>query len=1413
MPDLGIDIGSISINTVLMDPGGNILEDHYDYCSGRPFHVVRTRLADIIARRGRGSIEKVALTGTGGALAARLIGGTFVNEIVAQSASVCRLYPQARTIIEMGGEDTKLMFLREAALSDFVMNSICAAGTGSFLDQQARRINVSIVEEFGRLALLSRDPPRIAGRCSVFAKSDMIHHQQIATPIHDIIAGLCFAVARNVKSTLARGRDLEKPVVFQGGVAANAGMVRAFRELFGLGDGELIIPDHHASMGAIGALFHVAARPPAGHGDFKGLDELDRYLATGGPDGDHLAPLVPPRAPSLTDAVPLSEEAYGLPVFLGVDVGSLSTNVVLIDGRNRVIARRYLPTAGRPLEAIQKGLKEIGDEVGARVEVKAAGSTGSGRYLTGDFVGADRIVNEITAQATAAIAIDPTVDTIFEIGGQDSKFVSVENGVVVDFEMNKVCAAGTGSFLEEQAEKLGVRIVGEFGSLALSAGAPARMGDRCTVFMESDLNTRQQKGAARENLIAGLAYSIVQNYLQKVVGEKTIGKKIFFQGGVAHNKAVRSAFEKVVGRPIMVPPHFDVTGAIGAAMLARQSMNGGVSRFKGFAIASRSWSQDRFTCKSCPNQCEISRVRIAGEEKPLFYGGRCERYEVAERKNRGKDIPDLFQERTRLLLDGFDDNPSAAPKREEEAGGAVIGLPRALSVFYQRFPFWREFFSELGMRVVLSRPTDQALISRSLETLAAETCFPVEVMHGHVLDLLEKGVDGIFLPFVVNEEAEPGNPTNNCNCPWIQTYPFMVRGALRNANDLSRLLVPTLHFRYSRRLLNAELARFMGDRFGVTAREVSRAVTRAARAQKDFEARLRTRGKEALASLPAGKTAAVILGRPYNYGDPALNLRIVEKLISLDVLPIPADFLPLDEEAIFGEYPSMYWPNGRRILQAARIVGRDARLQAIHLGNFRCGPDSFISHYVREELRGKPYLQLEMDEHSADAGLVTRLEAFFDSVRGRQEAGSGSTGTRLPERSVRGPRRPDTHARTLYFPYMADGAYALAAACRCCGMKAEVLPPQDERDIELGRRHTSSRECFPMICTTGSFLRKLQEPGVDPSRVSFFMPDHNGPCRFGQYNQLQRIILDRLGYTEAQIVHPSNEDSYAGLTAGSGIRFRLAVWRGIVAVDILRKLLQERRVYEVRHGEAEAVYRRQLERVVECIEQGGRGIGRVLNHACADFSRVEVHRTKRKPVISVTGEIFMRDNPFCSGDVVKKLEQLGAETLMSPVRDWVTYSTYRFTRDSRRKGRPWGFARSKLQGLLQGVIEDRLVRLAEQGGAEMHRDIPVEKMLQLCMPYLHKDYDGEPAITMGSVAGQCMTGISGVVHILPFTCLPGTLISAVSPRFSQDHDGLPWINIAYDGQEEASVDTRLQAFVYRAEEYARRNGYDAPRDW
>ncbi|MCK4746274.1 MAG: hypothetical protein KAT15_04530, partial [Bacteroidales bacterium] len=419
-------------------------------------------------------------------------------------------------VFEIGGQDSKFISLQNGVVVDFEMNKVCAAGTGSFLDQQANRIGVSIEKEFGELALKSKNPPRIAGRCSVFAKSDMIHLQQIATPVHDIVAGLCFAVARNFVSTLGRGKNLDFPVSFQGGVAANAGMIRAFRELLGASEGDLIIPEYHASMGAIGAALNLVNKI-AEFEAFKGIEYLDKYLHEEKSRGNYNEILVEPEIEMDKNVHKLPEGKGKTDVYLGLDVGSLSTNVVLIDKENRVIARRYLPTESKPLEAIRKGLSEIFQEVGDKVVVMAAGTTGSGRYLTGDFIGADVIRNEITAQATAAIVFDPKVDTIFEIGGQDSKFISIDNGVVVDFEMNKVCAAGTGSFLQEQAEKLGINIVEEFGDLALKAQRPASMGDRCTVFMESDLNSYQQKGVEKENLIGGLAYSIVKNYILKVV--------------------------------------------------------------------------------------------------------------------------------------------------------------------------------------------------------------------------------------------------------------------------------------------------------------------------------------------------------------------------------------------------------------------------------------------------------------------------------------------------------------------------------------------------------------------------------------------------------------------------------------------------------------------------------------------------------------------------------------------------------------------------------------------------------------------------------------------------------------------------------------------------------------------------------
>jgi len=1393
---VGLDLGSISLNTVIIDSDENILENYYDHCHGQPFLVLRKRLADLLSRYNTEQFRQIAITGSGGKLATSLIGGQFINEIIAQSKSVSKLYPEIRTIIEMGGEDSKLIIMEQgkeldhSSLSDFAMNSICAAGTGSFLDQQAKRIGVPIEKEFGELALKSTNPPHIAGRCSVFAKSDMIHLQQIATPVHDIVAGLCFAVARNFKSNLAKGKELVKPIIFQGGVAANAGVVHAFKTLLNLGEGELTIPEYYASMGALGAIFYVREHPQEDV-PFKGLRDLEEYLLKTSGGGKGLPMLVESTASIVKGVTFDLNGQMNYPVYLGVDVGSLSTNVVLIDDQDRVVARRYLPTASRPLEAIRQGLTEIFEEVGNRVEVKAAGSTGSGRYLTGDFIGADVIQNEITAQATAAIAHDPEVDTIFEIGGQDSKYISIDNGVVVDFEMNKVCAAGTGSFLEEQAEKLDINIIEEFGTLALKAENPTSLGCRCTVFIESDLNANQQKGEKNENLVGGLAYSIVNNYLQKVVGRKRIGNKIFFQGGVTNNKGVVAAFEQITGKPIIVPPNFDVTGAIGMAMLARDKVKEtGKTRFKGFDVRNVPYKLDKFTCKDkdCTNLCEIRMVKIEGEKRPLYYGGRCEKWELDDRKKKTDDIPNLFVERESLLLGDYDENTNK--------GSISIGIPRELVLYYQEFPFWRTFFTELGFQVVLSKHTDRKLVSKSLEMLSSETCFPIEVVHGHIADLLEKKVDHVFIPFIVNNRAAKNNPTSNCNCPWIQSYPFMVKAALAKHPDKEKLLIPTFHPKFFERVFIKEMSAFMKQQFGTEGKAVKKALLLAREKQNAFEDYLTFRGKQVLDNLPAGKEAMIILGRPYNAGDPELNLRLVEKLINLDVLPIPLDFLPLNDEYIFDDFPNMYWPNGRKILTGARMIAKDDRFYGVYISNFRCGPDSFIQHLVSEELKGKPTLQIEIDEHSADAGLITRLEAFLDSIR-KKEKQSYSYQNNISKNFK---QATPTGDRILYWPYMHDGSYIAAAAARSCGIESYALPMQTHEDLEIGRKYTSSKECFPMICTTGSFIKKLQEPGTVDSKVSFFMPDHNGPCRFGQYNQLQKVLFDRLGRKDVKIVSPSNDGSYTDITPGHGTKFRFNAWKGFVAFDMIRKLQQQIRPYEKIKGETNRVYRESLDNIVRCIENDAKGLADVLGASGKKFEAIERLDIPRKPIVAIVGEIFMRDNKFCSGDIVNRLENLGAETLMAPFSEWFVYSTYRYTRDSKWKGDYKGILKSKIQEFSQHASYEKLLHSVEEL-IDTEKEVSLETMLELTAPYVHRDYDGDPVMAIGSASALAKKGVSGICNVLPFTCMPGTLICSISDVFRKDHNNIPWVDFAYDGQDDASIDTRLQAFIYQVKEY------------
>ncbi len=1400
---IGIDIGSVSANTVVIDENRNILEEHYTRTKGQPLETTLSILSDVLTRIPMQRIKGAALTGSAGKLIAPLIGASFANEVIAQSKATEYFHPGVRTVIEMGGEDAKLILLAPDAASgririeDFQMNSVCAAGTGSFLDQQATRLNLTI-EEFGNLALKSQNPPRIAGRCSVFAKSDMIHLQQAATPDYDIVAGLCYAVARNFKSSIGKGKEFTRPVSFQGGVAANPGVRKAFKDVLELKDDEFIIPKYFLSMGAIGSVFN-AIEKGKGIGQFKGLKEFEYYIKFGRKKEKGLDSLTrPERHPSQSDKTGYwtgmdFKSAAKVPVYLGIDVGSTSTNVILIDKDMKLVSRRYLPTAGRPIEAVRQGLMEVGDECGDRVEVVGVGTTGSGRYLTGDFTGADIIRNEITAQATAAAVIDPTVDTIFEIGGQDSKYIALKDGVVVDFEMNKVCAAGTGSFLEEQAERIGIKIREEFSNLALGCTGPASMGERCTVFIESDMIHHQQKGAGKDELVAGLSYSIVHNYLNRVVGDRRIGNNIFFQGGTAANLAVVAAFEKVTGKKITVPENHDVTGAIGAAMLAMQEKDPNKpTSFKGFDLSKKKYTLTSFECRDCSNICDIKKVVVEGDE-PLYYGSRCEKYDVRMASKKNNPMPNLYQEREKILFSSYKGKnpPEDAP---------AIGLPRILYM-YEMYPFWKAFFNELGFKVILSAPTNREIIKQGVERIVAETCFPIKISHGHIQDLINKGAKRIFLPSIVNLRPAKNGHTFTYHCPYVQTMPYLSESAFDFKGLGIEVLKPVLHFNKPEKVRKKEFYEF-GTMLGRKKGEIDNALIAAEESQKSFYQRMQERGREALRDIE--DITLVIAGRPYNTMDNGINLELPQKLRDMGVLAIPFDMLPVDDVIDDTLAADMYWRSGQRILATARLVNANPNLYAIYLTNFGCGPDSFITHFFKDTAKGKPFLQLEIDEHSADAGAITRCEAFLDSLRNIRKRRQVSE-LRTPNSELltnTGPVHRTGLKKKIYLPNMADAVYGMKAAFEACGIEAEIIPEPDDESLKWGRRYTCGRECYPAIITTGDMVKVVKRPDFVPESSAFFMPSGNGPCRFGQYNRYHRLILDEMGYKDVPVYAPDQDEAFYKELGMVGGNFPRLAWWGIVAIDILEKRLRETRPYEKKPGETEKVYWDSIHKICATVRER-RFPAKELIWAKQAFLAIPVYDKKDKPIVGVVGEIYVRSNRFSNENLVKQLEALGAEVRLPPIGEWIYYTNFLAKRRNWERGNYGLYIRTKINDLFQRRDERKFLNILDgdlRGGHEPE----TEEILKLARPYVHDSFEGEAVLSVGKAMDYIQKGAHGIVNAMPFTCMPGTVVNAVLKKVREEKGNIPYLNMVYEGLEDTNSKTRMEAFVHQAKEYKER---------
>jgi predicted CoA-substrate-specific enzyme activase len=1060
---IGIDVGSVSVKLAAVPLAGEeydfrellegsknfrlitgeeayrldvpIVVSEYRRALGNPVQSVDSLLNEFSAFVPRSSIKGIRVTGSGNRLVSEGLAARRENEFKAIACAVGNLHPDVRTVFEIGGESSKYLrlsdqngsssanklgeYLTSIGISDYSTSGECAAGTGSFLDQQASRLKYK-VEDIGQVVANAKRAARIAGRCSVFAKSDMIHAQQKGHATDEVLKGLCEAIARNFKSNIVRGKPVVAPIALIGAVSQNSGVVQALLDAFRLQSGAIVVPETYAWLGAIGcALLERQDRHPTS----SGLKVWQDSRAAAVPQSafaplslENVLLLRNHRETSRIEAIPEGEAR--IPVYLGIDIGSVSTNLVLLDEEGRLLHEIYLRTVGRPIEVVHEGLQEIEHLFGSRIEVRGVGTTGSGRELIGELVGADTVNDEITAHKTGAIYVhewlvknraasalgeaDPEadvagVDTIFEIGGQDAKFISIDRGIVVDFAMNEACAAGTGSFLEEQAERLGIQIKDEFARMAFASKSPARLGERCTVFMERDVTGSMQGGVSIEDLAAGLAYSVALNYLNRVVRGRKIGKVIYFQGGTAYNDAVAAAFSGILGKRIIVPPHNGVIGAIGMALIAQEvtrtsvrlkeklRSNGdaelhptclSISSFRGFDLNRTRFETREFVCKACSNYCDMKEITVEGRK--TYWGDKCsDKFRKRARTDREPVIEDLLAFRDSALRGDYQEDDSNG-----DSGKTRVGIPRAM-YYFDRFPFWRRYLEDAGFRVEVSGPTNSQIASRGVELSTAEPCFPVQIAHGHVEALLaespdHKPVDYVFLPNVMDMEA-PDSPVASNLCPWNQTLPFVVRSAPEFEERAGQFLTPTVYFRLGRNHVKRQLADYF-RRLGVGRKQSDRAVDAAYAAQSEFTARLIKEGRKACATLEkTGEPAVLLVGRPYNIYDRSGNCDVPRKLRDLyGVNILPLDFLPLDDKPVDDLHSNMFWNSGRRILAAGRFASERSNVHMIYITNFKCGPDSFVKFFLRE-VAADPFLVLQFDGHGNDAGYLTRCEAYLDS--------------------------------------------------------------------------------------------------------------------------------------------------------------------------------------------------------------------------------------------------------------------------------------------------------------------------------------------------------------------------------------------------------------------------------------------------
>jgi predicted CoA-substrate-specific enzyme activase len=1430
---IGLDAGSTTIKIVLIDQDtGQVLDRIYERHNSHPLECLVDNLQQLMKKRGDINL-KIAFCGSSGKSIARATGHFFIQEVLANTIAIQNLYPQTRVAIELGGQDAKVIFFNkdqntgQILASDMRMNGVCAGGTGAFIDEIAQLLKIE-PEFFNTVAAKGRRNFDISGRCGVFAKTDIQPLLNQGVEKSDIALSTFHAIAKQTIGGLAQGMEIKGPVIFEGGpLFFNPGLISVFQERLGLKENEVIRPEHSETIVATGAALYwknPMAEPKEStishliqqlkQGKQRKTDELpvpDRiFFNTNKEKSDFWK-----RLGESDQVKPVKAGTTGnIPVYLGIDAGSTTTKMVLIDTDGAVLDQFYARNEGEPLMVARDAVLKIMDrwqKRGIPLEILGVGTTGYGEKLFARAFGADHHMVETIAHAAAAQKYYPDVTFILDIGGQDMKAISLTNSIITDISLNEACSAGCGSFIENFAKNMGVPVEG-IADKAFQSSHPVDLGSRCTVFMNSSIISAQSRGATREDILAGLCFSIVENVFTKVLRMSNfdqLGQHIMVQGGTFKNEAVLRAFEIYLGRKVMRAPYPGQMGAIGIALLTQRHMEKegltssdfiGRQQLENFSYERKSG----IPCRLCSNNCQRTVIEFNGGSY-FVTGNRCECGETIDHTSSpaGPDVPDLVKARRGLLFKQY------LPTVPKEAA-RVIGIPRVLE-FWESAPFWKALFEQLGFKVIFSSQSTIELYESGLSSVPSDTaCFPAKLAHGHLLDLIERNVDMIFYPVQIEKLKQSPDDRSRNYCSLVQAYPVV----LKNNIDVESVynipfLSPTFQWR-TPKARKLQLQDWFEETFQFSPSTTGAALDRAIEAQQLFEEDLLHKGTSLLKRLHQfHEWGIVIAGRPY-HSDRLVNHDLSGYFTSQQIPVFTPDSLPgLDDVKLEGIRPDTVNPFHDRMFKTAIYAASHPDLELVQIVSFGCGHDAVISDEIKRvmnEISGKEPLILKMDESENSGPIHIRIKSFIETVKIRRN--KAEIVHRDIVRPLKDPFVPkylkkDRKQRTIMVPTLSPSFSELITAVIASeGYKVMQLPQADQRAIQLGKQYVHNDICYPAQLNIGECLAFL-ETAEKPEEYAMGLAKNCVDCRLTHYGALTRKALDDAGYKNTAVITTDRDvqDMHPGLYFGETFKWKMA-W-GLALIDSLEEVVRRSRAYAMDKQAVENIYREYRTDIIQTVTGNIPGALKKLKEAIGRLNNLEMDPEGTHPRALIIGELLLNYHPTSNLGIEGYLLKHGIEPILPRFSDFfrMEYMRYNVEREKFHIDYPvWKSVYFKgVDKVMEFVINqvDRVERTFQlyQKRTDTH-EIYTNASQFVDMNYTN----GEGWLLPGEIVTYAKKGVDSFVVVQPFGCLPNHVTGrGLFKEIKRQYPDIQILALDYDPDtSQANIENRLQMMIMNA---------------